>query len=143
MPPWFSPMPWLLELECQDGVLILMSGPLAGMVGTAGAGRSSLCLSMRLSTWLAWASSQHGSVRVIRDGSWLFPKQSIQKEQMEAASLIQPGPGNQLSTISTIVIGQSSHQPAQIQGEGTQTHLSMRGEPALIYYTPWGFRLKR
>lgn len=106
--------------------------PRPGMVGTAGAGQSSLCLFMQpFHVARAWWSQGN------RTGQ-LAPQ--FQKEEVGAASPIRPENWHRIT--STIVIGQSSHRPAQMQGKGTQTHLPVGGAPSLIYHIPQCFLAK-
>lgn len=115
-----------VELECPEGLLTLVSEPRPGMVGTAGAGQSSLCLFIQPFHMVrAWWSQGN------RTGQLASPQ--FQKEEVGAASPIRPENWHRVT--STLVIGQSSHRPAQLQGEGTQTHLPV-GRGAIFNLLP-------
>lgn len=133
--PWFSSMLCLLELECPGGLLTLMSGPWAGMVGRAGSGQSLLCVSMqpfhmaRLGFLKAW-QSQGNQIRQLASPQAIILKLSGSCQSHKAWAW------KQAQHHFHHVINQSSHRPTQIQGKGTQNHLAVRGVPSLIYYMP-------
>ena len=133
--PWFSSIPCLLGLESPGAYSLSCLAPGLGRLHELGLASHHSVSPCSASMWLSWASSQYGSLRVIRQSSWCLPKRLF-SEEVEAASLIKPRPGNRHSITSTMVLGQSSHRPAQIQGERTWNHLAVGRVPSLICYRP-------
>lgn len=91
-------------------------------MGRAGAGSHHSVSPCSLSTWLGWASSEQGSLRVIRHGTGLLPTWLFQKEEAGAASGMSAWAWKLAQHHFHHSPWQSSHS-SQIRGEGTQTHL--------------------
>lgn len=92
-----------------------------------------LCLSpWSLSTWLAWASSQHGNFWIDR----LLTRElrAPRANEVEAASLFWHGPGNWYSIISTIFYYSSRLAPTpRFKREGHWPHLLMEGMSKTLF----------
>lgn len=124
-------------LESSGGFLTYTSGTCARMTGKLGSAGTLA----GVSTWsfqTAWASPQHGSLRMLALLTWQVRtlRANVPAKKLELWGLLELSLRSHTAPLLLHSTGQSHHELAQIQGRGHRPHLSSGRVPNNLKLPP-------